>query len=100
MKRNKQQKLRMKIIQELHLNKKQQKILDRYIKDSYLTYRDVYFYKNNTIMLKYIYILRKFKYKFNSILNTINGPSPYIGFRMLAKMQQEIYNLGRGDKNV
>lgn len=42
MKRNKQQKYRIKIIQELHFKKENQKILDNYVKNGYLTYKDIY----------------------------------------------------------
>ena len=59
MKRNRQQKYRIKIIQELHLKKDEQIKLDKFVKEGVLSYSDVYFYKNNPIHIKRFYILRK-----------------------------------------
>ena len=49
MKRNRQQKFRIKIIQELHLKKKDQKILDDYSKNNYVKYKDIYMISKNYI---------------------------------------------------
>lgn len=59
MKRNKQQKLRMKLIQEFHLKKEQQKKLDNCVNEGILTYKEIYEYKHRPILLKYYYNIKK-----------------------------------------
>lgn len=46
MKRNKEQKFRIKLIQEFHLNKVQQKQLDHFVNKTNINYEFLYFHKN------------------------------------------------------
>lgn len=62
MKRNEQQKFRIKIIQEFHLNKFQQKRLDNCILNGILTYKEIYLYRNNIITLRQYYYLKKYSF--------------------------------------
>lgn len=58
MKRNKQQKYRIKTIQELHLNKKQQKELDDHVNTGILTYKEIYILRHDP---KLLYAISKFR---------------------------------------
>lgn len=64
MKRSKQQKYRIKIIQELNLNKSEQKRLDTCISKGILTYELIYLNKNCTYILNWLVL----KNKMNKIL--------------------------------
>lgn len=55
MTRNKKTKHRMKIIQEFHLNKMEQKRLDNSVKNGYFTYKLIYKNKNDPDSLKLWY---------------------------------------------
>lgn len=84
MKRNRQQKFRIKLIQELHLNKEQQKELDNIVSRGIATYTELCQYKDYGDF-EYPYILLKY------ILNQIKSAlvNPY--HRMIDSFRQSYY---------
>lgn len=100
MKRNKQSKYRIKIIQEFHLNKIGQGVIDRNVKD----YKRAYY-----LFSKYRYTLTrsdpyKFKFKYDNYINDIDGTStiPTIvkPFAVSPKTVEKYYNFIGGIKNA
>lgn len=92
MKRNKQQKFRIKIIQELHLNKSKQKILDKCVSEAIIDYKIIYLYKDYPYILNIIYNWEKYSFAM------CNRLTPYIklvsnGSDRLREALEKMYNI-------
>ena len=92
MKRNKQQKYRIKTIQELHLNKKQQKELDNYVDMGILNYKEIYILRHDQKFLQVMSSFRKFGRKLNGIKYNTNN-SLYAIFSTFSELIKSLKGL-------
>ena len=100
MKRNKQQKFRIKIIQELHLKKYDQKRLDDCIDEGIINYSEIYRFKSMPNLIKPFYELKRIKCKTETTINL--GLKNYMGAMIYSfNTMKSIFNsLKEVNKNV